>query len=104
MYIRIILEVLGGLALFIFGVNRLSVSLQRITSNKLKSFINVLTKRSWTTLFVGIFATMTVQSSSLTSAMTVGFVNAGLVTLRQAIGIIMGGKYRNDYYCPAGLF
>jgi phosphate:Na+ symporter len=92
MYIKIILEVFGGLALFIFGVNRLSISLQRITSNKLKSVINVLTKKSWSTLLVGVFATMTIQSSSLTSVMTVGFVNAGLITLRQAIGIIMGAN------------
>ncbi len=92
MYFKIIIELLGGLALFIFGINRLSTSLRRIASNKLKSIINVLTKKSWSTLLVGVFTTMLIQSSSATSVMTVGFVNAGLITLRQAIGIVMGAN------------
>lgn len=92
MYYRLIIEVLGGLALFIFGINRLSNSLQKVTSNKLKSVINILAKRSWSTVLIGIFTTMLIQSSSATSVMTVGFVNAGLLSLRQAIGIIMGAN------------
>jgi len=92
MYFKIVIEVLGGLALFIFGINRLSNSLQKITSNKLKTIINTLTKKSWSTVLVGLFTTMLIQSSSATSVMAVGFVNAGLITLRQAIGIIMGAN------------
>lgn len=92
MYFKLVIEVLGGLALFIFGINRLSNSLQKVTSNKLKTVINTLTKRSWSTVLVGLFTTMLIQSSSATSVMTVGFVNAGLITLRQAIGIIMGAN------------
>jgi len=92
MYYSLVLEVLGGLALFIFGINRLSNSLQKITSNKLKSVINFVTKKSWATVLVGVFTTMLIQSSSATSVMTVGFVNAGLITLRQAIGIVMGAN------------
>ena len=92
MYFKLVLEVLGGLALFIFGINRLSSSLQKITSNRLKSVINIVTKRSWSTVLVGMFTTMLIQSSSATSVMTVGFVNAGLMTLRQAIGIVMGAN------------
>lgn len=92
MYYKLIIEVLGGLALFIFGINRVSNSLQKITSNKLKTVINVLAKRSWATVLVGLFTTMLIQSSSATSVMTVGFVNAGLLTLKQAIGIIMGAN------------
>ncbi len=92
MYYSLVLEVLGGLALFIFGINRLSNSLQKITSNKLKSVINIVTKKSWSTVLVGVFTTMLIQSSSATSVMTVGFVNAGLMTLRQAIGIVMGAN------------
>ncbi len=92
MYFKLVLEVLGGLALFIFGINRLSSSLQKITSNRLKSVINIVTKRSWSTVLVGMFTTMLLQSSSATSVMTVGFVNAGLMTLRQAIGIVMGAN------------
>lgn len=92
MYFKLVIEVLGGLALFIFGINRLSNSLQKITSNKLKTVINTLTKRSWYTILIGLFTTVLIQSSSATSVMTVGFVNAGLITLRQAIGIIMGAN------------
>jgi phosphate:Na+ symporter len=92
MYFKLAIEVLGGLALFIFGITRLSNSLQKIASNKLKTVINTLTKKSWATVLVGLFTTMVIQSSSATSVMTVGFVNAGLITLRQAIGIIMGAN------------
>ena len=91
-YIKIIIQVIGGLALFIFGMERLSSSLQKITSNKLKSVINILSKRPWAGIFVGTAITAVIQSRSATSVMTVGFVNAGLMTLRQAIGIIMGAN------------
>jgi phosphate:Na+ symporter len=92
MYAKLVIEVIGGLALFIFGISRLSNSLQKVTSNKLKTVVNTLTKRSWSTVLVGLFTTMLIQSSSATSVMTVGFVNAGLMTLRQAIGVIMGAN------------
>jgi len=92
MYFKLVIEVLGGLALFIFGITRLSDSLQKITSNKLKTVINTLTKKSWSAVLVGLFTTSIIQSSSATTVMTVGFVNAGLLTLRQAIGIIMGAN------------
>lgn len=92
MYFKIVIEVLGGIALFIFGITILSDSLQKVTSNKLKTVINILTKKSWSTVLVGLFTTMVIQSSSATSVMTVGLVNAGLITLRQAIGIIMGAN------------
>ena len=92
MYFKLVIEVLGGLALFIFGINSLSNSLKKITSNKPKTVINTLTKKSWSTVLIGTFTTMIIQSSSATSVMAVGFVNAGLLTLRQAIGIIMGAN------------
>ncbi len=92
MYFTIIIEVIAGLSLFIFGINRLSNSLQKLASNKLKSIINFLAKKSWSTLLIGLFTTVLIQSSSATSVMTVGFVNAGLLSLRQAIGIIMGAN------------
>ena len=91
-YFWITVQVLGGLALFIFGISRLSDSLQKLTSNKLKSVINIVAKKSWSTVLVGLSVTMLIQSSSATSVMTVGFVNAGLMTLRQAIGVIMGAN------------
>ena len=89
---KLVVEVLGGLAVFIFGIGRLSESLQRLTSNTLKKIINFLAKRSWAAVLMGLTITSIIQSSSATTVMTVGFVNAGLVTLRQAIGIIMGAN------------
>ena len=89
---KLVVEVLGGLAVFIFGIGRLSESLQRLTSNTLKKIINFLAKRSWAAVLMGLTITSVIQSSSATTVMTVGFVNAGLVTLRQAIGIIMGAN------------
>lgn len=80
---KLVVEVLGGLAVFIFGIGRLSESLQRLTSNTLKKIINFLAKRSWATVLMGLTITSIIQSSSVTTVMTVGFVNAGLVTLRQ---------------------
>lgn len=91
-YFKLVLEVLGGLAIFIFGIGRLSDSLQHLTSTKLKAIINFLAKKSWAAVLMGLIITSIIQSSSATTVMTVGFVNAGLVTLRQAIGIIMGAN------------
>lgn len=92
MYFKITLQIFGGLALFIFGINVLSENLQKITSNNIKSIIGFLSKRPWASTLVGIVITMIIQSSSATSVMTVGFVNAGLMNLKTAIGIIMGAN------------
>ena len=92
MYFKLIIQVLGGLVLFIFGMTTLSDSLQKITSNSIKSIINVLQRKPWASVLVGLATTMIIQSSSATSVMTVGFVNAGLMTLKTAIGIIMGAN------------
>jgi len=92
MYFKLILQVLGGLVLFIFGMTTLSDSLQKITSNSIKSIISILQKKPWASVLVGLATTMVIQSSSATSVMTVGFVNAGLMNLKTAIGIIMGAN------------
>lgn len=92
MYFKLIIQVLGGLVLFIFGMTTLSDSLQKVASNKIKSIINILAKKPWASVLVGLSTTMVIQSSSATSVMTVGFVNAGLMTLKTAIGIIMGAN------------
>jgi len=91
-YLKTALQVLGGLALFIFGLERLSSSLQKLASNKLKAVINIISKNPWAGVLAGVGITAIIQSSSATSVMSVGFVNAGLMTLRQAIGIIMGAN------------
>src|SRR4030043_578983 len=92
MYFKLVIQVLGGLALFIFGMTTLSDSIQKITSNSLKSVINILQKKPWASVLVGLVITSIIQSSSATSVMTIGFVNAGLMTLKTSIGIIMGSN------------
>ncbi len=92
MYYKLIIQIIGGLALFIFGINTLSDGLQKITSNNIKSIIGVLSRRPWASALVGLATTLIIQSSSATSVMTVGFVNAGLISLKTAIGIIMGAN------------
>lgn len=92
MYFKLVIQVLGGLALFIFGMTTLSNSLQKVTSNSIKSIINILQKRPWASALVGLVTTVVIQSSSATSVMTIGFVNAGLMTLKTSIGIIMGAN------------
>src|SRR4030042_4165054 len=100
MYFKLVIQVLGGLALFIFGMNILSDSLQKITSNNLKSIINIIQKKPWISLLVGLAITMIIQSSSATSVMTIGFVNAGLMTLKTSIGIIMGANIGTTITAP----
>ena len=82
----------GGLGMFIYGMNLMSDSLQRIAGDKLKSIISSLTRNPLTGMLTGLGVTALIQSSSATTVMVVGFVNAGLMTLQQAIGIILGAN------------
>ena len=80
----------GGLALFLFGMDMMSSGLKRAAGNKLKSIISALTNNRILGLFVGIFVTAVVQSSSATTVILVSFVQARLMTLAQSMGIILG--------------
>lgn len=82
----------GGLGMFIFGMNMMSSSLQRIAGARLKSIISHLTGNPLFGMLTGTAVTALVQSSSATTVMIVGFVNAGLMTLTQAIGVILGAN------------
>ncbi|MDY0236488.1 MAG: Na/Pi cotransporter family protein [Gudongella sp.] len=86
------LPVLGGLGLFLFGMNTMADGLEKAAGNRLKKMIETLTKNRVTGVLVGIVVTMIVQSSSATTVMVIGFVNAGIMTLPQAVGIIMGAN------------
>ncbi len=88
----IILSVLGGLGLFLFGMNMISESLQKTAGNRLRNIIQVLTKNTFMSVLVGIVVTMLLQSSSGTSVMVVSFANAGLMNLTQAVGVMMGAN------------
>lgn len=92
MYFTIFLEVVAGLGLFLYGMNLMGSGLQKAAGEKLKSIIGLLTKNRFIAVFVGIFVTGIIQSSSATTVMVVGFVNAGIMQLSQAIGVIMGAN------------
>jgi len=89
---EIAIGVIGGLSLFIFGMNYMGIALQKTAGSKLKQILAALTNKRIMGVFVGAVVTMIVQSSSATTVMTVGFVNAGLMNLNQAIGVIMGAN------------
>jgi phosphate:Na+ symporter len=82
----------GGLGMFVFGMNLMSSSLQRIAGNRLKTIVSTLTRSPLAGMITGLGVTALIQSSSATTVMTVGFVNAGIMSLKQAIGIILGAN------------
>jgi len=83
---------IGGLGLFLYGMNVMSTGLQKAAGDKLKSIIGMLTNNRIMGVIVGAVVTMIVQSSSATTVMVVGFVNAGMMRLTQAVGVIMGAN------------
>lgn len=84
--------VLGGLGLFLYGMNLMGTGLQKAAGKKLKRLIEVLTSNRFMGVIVGTAVTAVIQSSSATTVMVIGFVNAGLMTLNQAVGVIMGAN------------
>ncbi|WFD11055.1 Na/Pi cotransporter family protein [Tepidibacter hydrothermalis] len=92
MAINIALGILGGLGLFLYGMNLMGEGLQKAAGEKLKKIIEMLTSNRFMGVLVGVFVTAIIQSSSATTVMVVGFVNAGIMQLSQAIGVIMGAN------------
>ena len=90
--INMVMQFLGGLGLFIYGMKQMGEGLQKIAGKKLRRFLAILTDRPIKGVLVGTGVTAILQSSSATTVMIVGFVNAGLLALRQAIGVIMGAN------------
>lgn len=86
------LSLLGGLALFLLGMNMMSDGLEKAAGNKMKQILEKLTSNRFMGVAVGAAITAVIQSSSATTVMVVGFVNSGLMTLRQAIWVIMGAN------------
>lgn len=87
-----IFGLLGGLALFIFGMNMMSECLQKAAGEKMKNILAMLTKNPLLGVIAGALTTAVLQSSSATTVMAIGFVSAGLMTLPQAISIIFGAN------------
>lgn len=91
-YLVILLKILGSLALLIYGMKVMSEALQKMAGSQLRHILGAMTTNRFTGMLTGTFITCAVQSSSATTVMTVSFVNAGLLTLGQAISVIMGAN------------
>lgn len=87
-----VLPIIGGLALFLYGMNIMGTGLEKVAGRRLNRLIEVLTTNRLMGVLVGCVVTVLVQSSSATTVMVIGFVNAGLMTLGQATGVIMGAN------------
>lgn len=87
-----VLSLLGGLALFLFGMNLMGQALEKRAGSKLKTFLANITSNPFKGFLLGLGVTAVMQSSSATTVMVVGFVNSGIMTLRQAVGVIMGAN------------
>ena len=87
-----VLTMIGGLSLFLFGMNLMGQALERRAGDKLRSLLDRMTSGVFAGFLTGLCITAIIQSSSATTVMVVGFVNSGLMTLRQAINVIMGAN------------
>ena len=87
-----VLSLIGGLALFLYGMNSMGASLEKKAGGQLKSVLTKMTDNPFKGFLLGLVVTAIIQSSSATTVMVVGFVNSGIMTLHQSIGIIMGAN------------
>ena len=88
----LILTLMGGLGLFLFGMNFMSQGLQKAAGAKLRSVLTAISKNKYIAVLFGALFTAIIQSSGATTVMVVTFVNAGLMELTQAVGIIFGAN------------
>ena len=91
-YVNIIIPFVGGLGMFIYGMQIMAQGPENAAGNKMKSLLEVLTKNKLMGVLLGAAITAVIQSSSATTVMVVGFVNAGIMNLSQAMGVIMGAN------------
>ena len=87
-----ILTLIGALGMFLYGMNMMSSGLQKAAGSRLRGFLGAMTSSPFKGVMTGLGITTLIQSSSATTVMVVGFVNAALLTLNQAIGVIMGAN------------
>lgn len=90
--IVIFFQIVGSLGLFLFGIKLLSEGLQKSAGDKMKAILKLMTKNRFISIMTGLLITIIIQSSSATTVMVVSFVNAGLMGLTQAIGVILGAN------------
>lgn len=87
-----VVQLIGGLALFIYGMTTMGKGLERAAGSKLEKTLEKMTGNVFKALLMGMVVTMVIQSSSATTVMVVGFVNAGIMSLRQSVGVILGAN------------
>ena len=87
-----VLTLIGGLCLFLFGMNLMGEALEKKAGSRLKTILGKITGNKMTGFLLGLGVTAVIQSSSATTVMVVGFVNSGIMTLHQAINVIMGAN------------
>ncbi len=88
----LLMGLFGGLALFLYGMDQLSESLKSVAGGRMKGLLSRLTKNRFTAAFSGALVTAVIQSSSVTTVLVVGFISAGLMTMVQSVGVIMGAN------------
>src|SRR4030043_832969 len=86
----IIFGMLGGLALFLYGMGKMSEGMKKAAGNRMRNILSILTRNRFAALILGAVVTMVIQSSSATTVMLVTFVQAGLMTFTQTLGVILG--------------
>ncbi len=91
-YVNIIVPFIGGLGMFIYGMQIMAQGLENAAGNRMKSMLEALTRNKFFGVLLGALITAVIQSSSATTVMVVGFVNAGIMSLNQAMGVIMGAN------------
>ena len=90
--VSLLTGLLGGLAIFLFGMEQMTATLRVLAGDRMKSLLGSLTKNRFTGVLAGTFVTSVLQSSSVTTVLLVGFVSAGIMTLQQSVGVIMGAE------------
>ena len=103
MYLLQLVSLLGGLALFLFGMDIMDKSLERTAGGRLETILAKMSSTVFRGFLLGLAVTAVIQSSSATTVMVVGFVNSGIMTLQQAVGVIMGsniGTTVTAWTCP----
>ena len=91
-YLSSLSSLFGGLGMFLYGMTVMSDGMQKAASSKMSKFLNIVTENRVMAVILGAGITALVQSSSATTVMVVGFVNAGILNLSQSVGIIMGAN------------
>ncbi|MBI5417358.1 Na/Pi cotransporter family protein [Candidatus Poribacteria bacterium] len=92
------IEIIGGLAIFLYGINTIDDGLKNLAGNKIRNIISIVTKNKWLSIFVGIAVTFMLQSGSAAVFMLAGFANASLLNLNQAIGLFLGAGIGNTLF------